>query len=410
MKELRSLEKPILLAILVAALGYFVDIYDLLLFSIVRVSSLKDLGVGDELLLDKGVLLINTQMAGMLVGGIFWGILGDKKGRLSVLFGSIFMYSVANILNAFVHSVEQYAILRFIAGVGLAGELGAGITLVVEILPQNIRGYGTTIIAAIGIMGAVFGGAVADFFSWRVSYMVGGALGFLILLLRVGVRESGLFEKAQERQVVRGDLFMLFRRRETFVKFLCVILIGIPVWYIVGVLVTFTPEFAKAFGMSVLPTAGNAVMFCYLGTALGDLMSGLFSQWLKSRRRVILFYLIAGTFAVTAHLLFSRQTLWVYYLSCSIIGFTAGYWAMFVTVAAEQFGTNIRSTVTTSVPNFVRGALIPLTMLFRLGAPSLGVVGSGVAVGVVSLILALGALWFLEETFHKNLDYLESDL
>ncbi len=408
--ELKGVDKTVWLAVMVAALGYFVDIYDLLLFSIVRVSSLKGIGVAESELLDKGVLLINTQMAGLLIGGVLWGVLGDKKGRLSVLFGSIFLYSAANLLNAFVQNIEQYAVLRFIAGIGLAGELGAGITLISEILPKRLRGFGTTIVASIGILGAVFGGIIGDLFHWRTAYIIGGSMGFLILLLRVGVRESGLFSKVcEEDSVSRGDFFSLFKTRATLSKYLAVILIGVPIWYVVGILVTFTPEFGKAWNMVDLPTAGRAVMFTYIGLAVGDFASGLMSQLAQSRKKVILLYILLTAAMVAVHLVVSRQSSTLYYAMCVLMGFGAGYWAMFVTVAAEQFGTNIRSTVTTSAPNFVRGAVIPLAFLFQTGAARFGVNTAGIMVGFLSFGVALFALSRLEETFHKDLDYLEGE-
>jgi putative MFS transporter len=408
MKELRSLDKSVWMAITVAALGYFVDIYDLLLFSIVRVNSLKDLGVPETDLLETGVLLINTQMAGLLLGGVLWGILGDKRGRLSVLFGSIFLYSAANIANGFVQNVEQYAILRFIAGIGLAGELGAGITLITEILPKHLRGYGTSFVAAVGILGAVFGGLTGDMFNWRTAYFIGGGMGFAVLLLRVGVRESGMFHKVKEKaHVVRGNFLSIFKKKETFLKYLYVILIGVPVWYVVGILVTFAPEFGVAMGMSEIPTAGKAVMFCYTGLAVGDLFSGIFCQWAKSRRKVIGWYLVAVVILVAAHFVYAKSSLQAFYVSCLLMGCAAGYWAMFVTVAAEQFGTNIRSTVTTSVPNFVRAAVIPLTTLFKYFNPSMGLINSALIVGGITLSISFVALYFMQETFHKDLDYLE---
>ncbi|MES2854416.1 MAG: MFS transporter, partial [Bdellovibrionota bacterium] len=383
MRELKTMDRSVIMAIVVASLGYFVDIYDLLLFSIVRVASLKELGVPEDQMLEKGAFLINTQMAGLLVGGVLWGILGDKRGRLSVLFGSIFLYSAANIGNAFVQTVDQYAVLRFIAGVGLAGELGAGITLISELLPQRLRGYGTSIVAAIGILGAVFGGIVADYFNWRTAYIIGGVMGFLVLLLRVGVRESGMFHRAKETGVARGNFFSIFFKGETLKKYVAVILIGVPIWYVIGILVTFTPEFGRSWGMVDVPTAGRAVLFCYAGLALGDFTSGLFSQALQSRKKAILAYLLGTAASIVLYMFVARQSVFVYYGTCVVMGFFAGYWAMFVTVAAEQFGTNIRSTVTTSVPNFVRASVIPLTMMFQYWIPGMGVMWAGAATGVV---------------------------
>jgi predicted MFS family arabinose efflux permease len=407
-QRISQLDRRIFLAVAVAALGYFVDIYDLLLFSIVRVSSLKGLGVPEDLLLNKGVMLINTQMAGLLIGGVLWGILGDKRGRLSVLFGSIFLYSLANIANAFVQNVEQYAILRFIAGVGLAGELGAGITLVSEILPKHLRGYGTSFVASVGILGAVFGGLVADFFNWRTAYLIGGGLGLLILILRVGVAESSMFSKVLGTQAARGNFFSLFKSRQVFVKYLSIILIGVPLWYVIGILMTFTPEFGKALGMSVLPTAGKAVLFSYLGLSIGDMASGIMSQRAKSRKKVLLFYILLSMILVGLHFKFSGASVPIYYASCLAMGFGSGYWAIFVTVAAEQFGTNIRATVATTAPNFVRGSVIVMTSLFQVGTGWFGVLGSGVFVGALAFAAALLALSQIDETYHKDLDYLET--
>lgn len=406
-EDLKTVDKKVWLAVLVAALGYFVDIYDLLLFSIVRVQSLKDLGFTDHELLEKGVLLINIQMAGLLTGGVIWGVLGDRRGRLSVLFGSIIMYSTANLLNAFVQNVEQYALLRFVAGVGLAGELGAGITLISELLPKRVRGFGTTIVAAIGILGAVFGAFMGEIFSWRTAFIIGGVMGFAILLLRVGVTESGMFEKAKHSTISRGNFLMLFATRERFVRFISCIVIGIPVWYVVGIFLTFAPEFGKAFGMTEIPTGGDAVMYGYIGISLGDVSSGLISQWLQSRRGSILVFLIITAAAVAAHLTIPHTSTFSFYATCLLMGFGVGYWAMFVQVAAEQFGTNIRSTVTTSVPNFVRGAVIPLTASFQWGVPRYGAVPTVIGIGIVTLVITLLGLRALKESFHVDLDFQE---
>ncbi len=408
-EELKSVDKKVWLAVVVAALGYFVDIYDLLLFSIVRVQSLKDLGFQDDDLLSKGVLLINIQMAGLLIGGVIWGILGDLRGRLSVLFGSIIMYSAANFLNGFVQNVEQYAILRFIAGIGLAGELGAGITLISEIMPKRIRGFGTTIVASVGILGAVFGALLGDVVSWRTAYVIGGIMGFAILLLRVGVTESGMFHKAKETAKNRGNFLILFKSKERFIKLVACITIGVPIWYVVGILLTFAPEFGQAMGMLELPTAGKAVMYGYIGLSIGDLSSGLVSQYLESRKKAIFAFLIISAIGLGLHLTVNHgaTSTFGFYTTCLLMGVGVGYWAMFIQVAAEQFGTNIRSTVTTSVPNFVRGAVIPLTAGFQYGSPKIGVVPTTVILGILTFAVTLIALWKIEESFHKDLDYHE---
>ena len=391
----------------VAALGYFVDIYDLILFSIVRVASLRSLGVADGELLRTGVFLLNMQMGGMLTGGILWGVLGDKRGRLSVLFGSIFLYSVANIANGMIDSVGAYAALRFIAGVGLAGELGAGVTLVAEVMPKEIRGYGTTIIATVGILGAVVASLVGDTFDWRVAYYVGGGMGLALLVLRVGVVESGMFEQVRRDAVSRGDFLMLFRDMRRAIRYISVIAIAVPIWYVVGILVTFSPELGRAMGMAMPPTASRAVMFCYIGLALGDLCSGVLSQLFRSRKKIVGTFLILTGILIAVYFLVGHRSLNVFYVTCVALGFAAGYWAVFVTMAAEQFGTNIRATVATTAPNFVRGAVVPLTSAFQAGSGLLGVQGSAIAVAAVTLAVALIALRGLEETYGKELRFVE---
>lgn len=400
--------KTVILTVVVAALGYFVDIYDLLLFSIVRIASLKDIGIPEEDLLSKGVLLINIQMFGLLVGGILWGIIGDKKGRLSVLFGSIFMYSLANTANAFVHSIESYAFWRFVAGIGLAGELGAGITLVAEILPKDKRGLGTTIVASIGILGAVVGGLVGDLTHWRVAYAIGGGLGFSLLLLRIGVAESQMFHTVKQNVHSRGNFLSLFSKKN-FTKYLSCIFIGIPIWYVIGILITFSPELAKEMNMNDLVKSGHAVMWSYLGLSIGDLTSGLLSQYLKSRRKSVALFLTLTIFTCAFYLTLSNPSLPFFYFVCSLLGFATGYWAVFVTIGAEQFGTNLRATVATTVPNFVRGSVIPITFAFDFFREKMSLISSAAIVGAICLTLAFVALWRMEETFHKSLDYTENE-
>lgn len=406
----KSVIKQVLsIPVLVAALGYMVDMYDLFLFSIVRVPSLKSLGLEGDSLLSDGIFLLNLQMAGLLIGGIVWGIIGDKKGRLSVLFGSILIYSLANIGNGFVTTVNQYAVLRFIAGFGLAGELGAGITLVTEILPKAIRGYGTTLVATMGVLGAILAYFITYLFDWRMSFFIGGGLGLLLLILRISVFESGMFEKLKARNIKRGNLVMLFGNKTRLIKYLNSILIGLPIWFVVGILITFSPEFGKAMGLSEPVDAGKAVMFFFAGQVAGDIVSGFLSQYAKSRKKIIfLFILISLTF-VSIYLLFPSPDLTIFYIICICLGVGNGYWTLFVTVAAELFGTNLRATVATSAPNFVRGAVIPLTMLFIYGKNQFGILQSAMGVGLLAFGIALLSLRFLEETYSKDLDYTEQD-
>ncbi len=401
------LRKLLSLPVLVAALGYLVDMYDLFLFSIVRVPSLTEIGIPENELLDKGVYLLNLQMAGLLIGGLVWGVLGDKRGRLSVLFGSILIYSLANIGNGFVTSIEQYAVLRFIAGFGLAGELGAGVTLVSEVLPKAIRGLGTTLVATMGLLGSIGAYFVQNIFEWRASYIVGGALGLLLLVMRISVLESGMFSKAKDHHAKRGSISLLFSNRSRILKYVQSILIGLPIWFVVGILVNFSFEFGKALNISDPVNVGKAVMLTFTGQVAGDIISGLLSQYMRSRKKVIGLFIGSSLIMVLTFLLVPLNSASAVYMLCVFLGLFNGYWTLFVTVAAELFGTNLRATVATTVPNFVRASVIPLAWLFRSLTPSLGMINSALVAGLLAFTIAVIALWFLEETFSKDLDYLE---
>lgn len=404
------------MAVVVAALGYFVDVYDLLLFGIVRVPSLLDLGYRGEELLHVGAYLLNWQMGGMLVGGVLWGVWGDKKGRLSVLFGSIALYSIANLLNGTVQSISMYAFYRFIAGVGLAGELGAGITLVAEVMTREHRGYGTTIVSAFGIFGAVVAAVVAEWFDWRTAYYIGGGLGLLLLVLRISAYESGMFHYIRQEAVSRGNFLSLLMRRSQFPRYLRGILIGVPIWFVIGILITFAPEFAQFLGIALDSSghttieASSAIMYHYAGAATGALLCGLLSQFLKSRKKALLYFLIADALGLLGYFLLAGSTASVFYLYCFVFGVANGYWSVFITVASEQFGTNIRATVTTSTPNFVRGAVVPITTSFVwLNHQGLGLMGAALAVGGIVFLLAFVSLYHTEETYGKDLNYVEPD-
>jgi MFS family permease len=400
-------KRAVSLAVIVAALGYFVDIYDLLLFSIVRISSLKTIGVADADLLSTGSMLLSMQMGGMLIGGILWGVLGDKKGRLSVLFGSIILYSLANIANGFVQSVEMYSALRVLAGIGLAGELGAGVTLVSEVMSKEARGWGTTIIGAVGLLGAVLAAIIGDYFTWRTCFFIGGGMGFALLALRIGVYESGMFEHVKKQTVSRGNFFKLFSSGKNTWKYLRVIGIGMPTWFVVGILITFSPEFGKAFGMKDIPAAGSAVLYSYLGVTAGDILSGWVTHRFKSRKKAMVTFLSMTVIFIAVYFIFAPVSLGAFYFICWLLGFGTGYWAMFVTIASEQFGTNIRATVTTTAPNFVRGAVVPITALFNWWRGPLGISGSALAVGALTLVIAFISLWEMDETYGKDLHYVE---
>lgn len=405
--ESKSIRPLFSLPVVVAALGYFVDIYDLLLFSIVRISSLRSLGIPENALLEEGEFLLQVQMTGLLLGGLIWGIMGDKRGRLSVLFGSILLYSLANIANGFVTTVEQYAVFRFIAGIGLAGELGAGITLVSEVLPTRLRGYGTALVATVGLFGAVLANFIAKHFDWQVTYFIGGGLGLALLIARASVFESGLFIKLKEHTVSRGNFFMLFSNAQCLKKFAGCILIGLPIWYVIGILVTFSPEFAKALGVEGEVVAGDAVMYSYLALAVGDFSSGFISQMVGSRKKIVLIFIVLTLGSIALYLFPPVRTASFFYLTCGVLGFSIGYWALFVTIAAEQFGTNLRSTVATTVPNFIRGTVVPITLAFKFLRGEMGIVYGALLVGVVTIVIAVIALRSIDETFSRDMNFLE---
>jgi MFS family permease len=401
------MRKALNLTVLVAALGYFVDMFDLTIFGVVRMASLKDLGITQpEQLTSAGVWLLNLQAAGMLVGGLFWGVLGDRKGRLSVLFGSIIMYSLANIANGFANDLTTYGILRFIAGVGLAGELGAAITLVSETMDKETRGYGTTIIATLGLLGAVAASLVGQLWHWRTAYFIGGGIGLLLLAARFHMADSGMFEKAQNSSH-RGDLRLLLDR-ERGLRYVYCILVGVPIYFITGVLFTFSPELTKALGIEGI-TAGNALLFGSIGLTLGDLMSGLTSQWMKSRKKAMGAFIAAGAGLAFVYLRApAGLPKELFYVLCFALGTTAGFWAVLVTAAAEQFGTNIRATVATSVPNFVRSAVILLTLSFSYLKVGFGTISAAMTVGAFVFAMAFMALYRMRETFGVDLDYFET--
>jgi len=422
------------LLITVAALGYFVDIYDLVLFNVVKRESLEFiLGVGNPRIKDVGIDLFNVQMLGMLTGGILWGVWGDKKGRITVLFGSILLYSLANIANAFTFDLTSYGIVRFIAGVGLAGELGAGITLIAETMPREKRGYGTMIVVTVGALGAVFASLVGGhgtgislwiegvtghrLMNWQVAYVVGGAMGMLLLALRVGAFESGLFKRTQDTDVKRGDLRLIFADRTRFLRYVSCILIGVPIWFVIGVLVSlsqdvFVPELGidtsslDADGLKQIN--GTAIMWAYIGLSVGDLLSGLLSQWQRSRRKVVLLYL-AMNLVLTLVFLFGLRgaTIQTYNWMCLLLGVGTGYWVIFATMASEQFGTNIRNTVAVTAPNFVRGSVWPITSAFKFLVVPIGSIGAALVVGVICIGGAFWAVLRTQETFSKDMDFVE---
>ena len=397
--------------VIVAALGYFVDIYDLLLFSITRVGSLRSLGLSDAEILTQGESIIMWQMGGLLLGGIIWGVMGDKKGRLSVLFGSIVLYSLANIANGFVQTPEQFKLIRFIAGLGLAGELGAGITLVSELIRKEKRGIATSFVAGIGLTGAVVAFIMKENFDWRTCYFIGGGLGLALLILRISVFESGMFEETKKMDVQRGNFFMLFNNKERFKKYMFSILIGLPTWFVIGILVTFSKEFGEKFGIAEKIDSGKAIMYAYAAISIGDILIGFISQWLKSRKRALyLFYFITAVFMVLFFTVQWNGSAQKMYWICAGLGFGTGFWAIFVTMGAEQFGTNLRATAATTIPNMVRGMLtifiLPLFKWLR-GMDGVGYVNGGIYAAIIIMIITIFAAIMTKETFNKDLNFIE---
>ncbi len=388
----------------VAALGYFVDIYDLLLFSIIRIPSLESIGVDN--VTDVGLLILNTQMFGLLLGGILWGVLGDRLGRTRVLFLSIALYSIGNIMNGFVQTGMQYAVIRFIAGIGLAGELGAGITLVSELLPKEKRGLGTSVVAGVGLTGAVVAFFIAQWFDWRTCYFIGGGLGILLLFMRLSVFESGLFEKVEKNTaVVRGNFLMLFNKRERFMRYLRSILIGLPTWFVVGILISFSPEFARQLGIEETIDPGMGIMISYSAIAVGDVVIGLLSQKLQSRKKAM--HIFYGITIVGMLLFFTASSALQLYISTGIMGFGTGFWAVFVTIGAENFGTNLRATAATTIPNMVRGSLNGISAIFLGLGSYLSYVGSGITTAIIVMAITYWAISGLNETFGRDLDFIE---
>jgi putative MFS transporter len=415
------------LPVLVAALGYFVDVYDLLLFTIVRQPSVMAVGATAKTIIEDSAHIINWQMSGLLIGGIIWGVIGDKYGRLKVLFGSIMLYSVANILTSFVQSVDQYAYCRFIGGIGLAGELGAGITLVSEMLPKNKRGIGTSMVAGIGLSGAVFAYFTFQYTKqwglhynmagiqindWRICYQIGGILGVFLLVLRIRVSESFMFESAKLANIEKGNFLQFFSNKKRFSKYVKAILIGLPTWFVIGVLVNYSNKFATELYGKNLIDSGKSIMFAYVGIAVGDIVIGYVSQYFKSRKKALLVFYSLNTVAMILFFSVVNDNDQRMYAICTLLGFSTGYWAIFNTMAAEQFGTNLRATAATTIPNMVRGALPLINFLFLdILQKKVGwtVIQSGILTGVIVMSITVIAFVFTEETYHKDLDYLELD-
>lgn len=397
------------LPVIVAALGFFVDIFDLLLFGVVRKSSFAELGLSPDEVLSKGELTISIQLIGMVIGGIIWGIIGDKFGRLKVLFGSIVLYSLANIANGFVQDVNMYIIIRFIAGIGLAGELGAGITLTSEILPKEKRGLAGTIIATCGVLGGISAALLSKVITdWRTLYFIGGGMGLLLLVLRVSVAESTMFASLEKSTVQRGNYLLFFNNKDRFFRYAKGILIGIPVWFCIGILISFADEFAKRMGVQDI-TPGNAILYQYIGLGFGDVTAGLLSHQLKSRKKTLyIFYAVFAVFMVLFFTQHNSSAAWFYFI-CTGLGFGSGISVLYIITSAEQFGTNLRASAATSITNFVRGFTPLLLLIFSLtrGNNNEYYLQAAAVMGVIVMLIAITALYKTKESFGKDLDFVE---
>ncbi len=397
------------LALIVSALGFFVDVFDLLLFAIVRKPSLASLGLNEAAMVSEGEYLISIQMTGMLIGGIAFGIIGDKKGRLSVLFGSILLYSLANIANGFVTSIDQYVWLRFIAGLGLAGELGAGITLVSEQLPKEKRSLATGLIAGFGVLGAVVAYYMSEMFSWRNCYIIGGGLGLILLALRLKVSESELYKNLGQSNVSKGRFISFFTNKDLFTRYIKCVLIGLPVWLVIGILVTFSDKFGEEFGVKDIKP-GLAIMYLYLFVGLGDVVVGWLSERLRSRKKTLfIFYGITIVFLILFFMQ-NNSSPRLFYLIIMGLGFGIGFNVIYLTLGVEQFGTNLRASAAVSIPNMVRGSLPLLIMVFQyfrvlFNSYTDGAIVTTILIFAISIIAALS----IKESYGANLDFLEKD-
>lgn len=398
----------IAVVVLVASLGYAVDVFDIVLFSIFRIQSLSSMGLDSEQALSWGVYILNMQLFGMVLGGIAWGVLGDKIGRMQVLFASILMYSAANIINAYIQDPNSYAWCRFFAGIGLAGEAGAAVTLVSELMSRTKRGIGTVIVASAGTVGAVLGCVAGEYLEWRTAFLLGGIMGLALLVLRVSVVESAMFNALKSsHDVSRGSLLLLVNSRQRFTRYLACILAGLPLFFCFYTAIAYSPEIARALGIQGSVAINRASLVCFIAMTIGDLCSGVISQKLHSRRTTLFFFTGIAAVGTALLLTLSGASPSLYYTVCGFIGFGLGYWSVFLTTAAEQFGTNIRSTVTSTVPNFLRAAPILMTTATLAMKPHIGYIEALWCVGALSFALSFYGIIRMTETFGVDLNYVE---
>jgi len=404
-KQLSILSIPVI----VGALGFFVDVYDLLLFSIVRKPSLESFHLSPDQVLSQGEWIISLQMFGLMIGGFFWGVMGDKKGRLSVLFGSIVLYSLATIANGMAQNVFQYSLTRFIAGLGLAGELGASITLVCEMLPKEKRGIASSVIASVGVLGAITAFIVYKLFNdWRICYYIGGGMGLLLLFLRMGVFESSMYSEIAGADVQKGNLLMLFNNKSRFFRYMKGVAIGLPVWFVIGILITFSDQFGEKLGIQEVIEPGKAIMYQYVALCFGDLSAGILSNIIKSRKKTLFIFFGILAFFMVMYFTMQNGTAERMYWLCAGLGFGSGISVLYITMSAEQFGTNLRATTAISIPNVVRGLLPLIIIIFKAVRTLIGnYIYGGWITGAFFLLLAVVAAIYTKETFGREMNYIE---
>lgn len=391
--------------VIVTALGYFIDLFDYYVFLVTRQKVLTDFGFSGSQLMETGLYMVNLQFAGLLVGGVIFGVLGDKIGRKQSLLGSILLYSIATLASGMTHNIDVFAALRFIAGIGIAGEVGVGVTMVSETMDKNRRGLGVTAFIGVGLLGVVAAALMSELLHWRTCYIIGGLAGLLLLVTRIWVMEPQMFTDLN-KSVKRGSFRVLFASPDGVRRYVLCILLAVPVFFGVSIIATLSPELSIALGASPPASVSTTMIIAYTMMVIGEIVIGLLSQRLKSRKKVIALFLVL--MAITLGVGFHNGALDAtgYYILAGVVGFFMGYWVNFIALSAEQFGTNVRSLAANTIPNFTRGTTIAINMAF-LALKDDGVVYAASIVGFTVIVIALLALWKLPETFGKDLDYTE---
>lgn len=397
--------KQEILTVLVVALGYYVDAYDLLVMSAVRKPSLLSLGVPESETLNIGLSLLNYQLVGLMIGGVMWGVIADKYGRKKALFGSILIYSFANIANGYINSVNMYYWLRIIAGFGLAGELGVGISLITENVAKERRTISTAIVSFFGMLGASTGGWFGSIFEWQNCFLIGGFAGLLLLLLRLKVEESVMFNEIKDKNVSKGNIWMIIKNPKTLLTYFFCTLAGAASILFIGVFIQSTPELGKLFNLNI--TAGIALIWYYLGASVSEIIAGLLSKLLKERKAPIYIFYAISLLAITNFCVNVPNSPYFFYLNCLFLGFGLGWWSQLITLSAELFGINVRATAATSIPTFARAWNIPFSNIFKQNIPNLGIVNSAFGIGVIVVSLAIISITMVKETFENDANFIE---